>query len=287
MARRIAVVTTSLLLICSCLSAPATALAVTDTPNDIPTCFGEPATVVGTSRADTLEGTVGSDVIVTFSGADWVNARGGKDLLCLGSGGDHAEGGRGLDRIRGGRGEDDLFGDGGGSYLFGGRGNDHFFGGRNQDRIWGGRGDDDFNLSLGHDVAHGGHGAHDWLGLYDSRHGVTVNLKDGTLKGGTADVISGIEDVQGSRFADRLVGNARANYLRGASGDDVIVGRRGRDRIGGFGGHDLLHGGAGKDSLAGRGGEDLLDGGKGLADNLWGGKGNDSCVNGSWMVRCE
>jgi Ca2+-binding RTX toxin-like protein len=67
----------------------------------------------------------------------------------------------------------------------------------------------------------------------------------------------------------------------------VIVGRRGRDRIGGFGGHDLLHGGAGKDSLAGRGGEDLLDGGKGLADNLWGGKGNDSCVNGSWMVRCE
>lgn len=48
----------------------------------VPTCFGQPATIVGTSADDTLVGTEGADVIVGGEGADSIEGRGGDDLLC-------------------------------------------------------------------------------------------------------------------------------------------------------------------------------------------------------------
>ncbi|MBE9181651.1 calcium-binding protein [Oculatella sp. LEGE 06141] len=65
-----------------------------------------------------------------------------------------------------------------------------------------------------------------------------------------------------------IQGDARANVLRGTSGDDVLEGLGGNDTLLGLGGNDLLDGGNG---------DDRLDGGSGR-DNMIGGLGNDTYV---------
>jgi Ca2+-binding RTX toxin-like protein len=57
-----------------------------------PTCFGMPATIVGTDFSDSLEGTDGDDVIVGLGGDDYIFGYGGKDLLCGGTGADTMQG---------------------------------------------------------------------------------------------------------------------------------------------------------------------------------------------------
>jgi cyclophilin family peptidyl-prolyl cis-trans isomerase/Ca2+-binding RTX toxin-like protein len=77
-----------------------------------------------------------------------------------------------------------------------------------------------------------------------------------------------IENVQGSAFADRILGNEQGNVLQGGNGVDQLEGRAG---------NDSLHGGDGDDSLDGGEGDDLLSGGAGN-DMLNGGAGNDSLL---------
>ena len=90
------------------------------------TCFGQPATIVGTGGRDVIRGTRGPDVIAALGGADRVRAAGGNDIVC---------GGRGRDRLRGGRGIDALFGGGGRDRLVGGGGPDRCRGGRGHDLL--------------------------------------------------------------------------------------------------------------------------------------------------------
>jgi hypothetical protein len=71
-----------------------------------PSCFGAPATIVGTAKADVLRGTQKRDVIVALGGADRVFGRGGDDLLCGGAGDDLLDGGLGRNRLNGGPGRD-------------------------------------------------------------------------------------------------------------------------------------------------------------------------------------
>jgi hypothetical protein len=79
-----------------------------------PTCFGEPATLVGTDGDDELKGTDGADVIVGRDGNDDILGRGGIDRVCAGpntviltQGGDDAlRGGSGRVRNVGGNGSD-------------------------------------------------------------------------------------------------------------------------------------------------------------------------------------
>jgi Ca2+-binding RTX toxin-like protein len=73
--------------------------------------------IVGTNRADRLDGHAGDDSI---------RGRGGGDVLRGGRGDDSVDGGIGNDRVRGQRGDDTLIG---------GSGNDTEFGGRGHDRI--------------------------------------------------------------------------------------------------------------------------------------------------------
>ncbi len=83
---------------------------------------------------------------------------------------------------------------------------------------------------------------------------MTVDLVAGTASGGDGDgpvqivgrgtvirndILAGFENVAGSRFEDRLVGDGLANALSGGSGDDTLTGG---------GGGDLLNGGAGRDT---------------------------------------
>ncbi|MHC8358653.1 peroxidase family protein [Pseudomonas sp. LB3P81] len=83
-----------------------------------------------------------------------------------------------------------------------------------------------------------------------------------------------------------LQGNALANTLTGAAGNDVLLGLGGNDTLNGlagidqlFGGtgNDILNGGADNDVLNGEDGNDTLNGGLG-ADAMNGGAGNDTFV---------
>jgi Ca2+-binding RTX toxin-like protein len=98
-----------------------------------------------------------------------------------------------------------------------------------------------------------------------------------------------IENVVGSRFADKIFGNAAANLLMGGGGDDSLFGRDGFDTLLGEEGRDSLFGGRGNDTLNGGGGldklfgeedHDTLDGGgaDAAADELDGGGGVDTYI---------
>lgn len=76
-----------------------------------------------------------------------------------------------------------------------------------------------------------------------------------------------IENVKGTNFADKIVGNAVGNEIRGKGGNDTIFGRKGgdlllgglgRDRLDGDRGNDELWGGLGKDKLIGDAGNDTF-----------------------------
>ena len=73
------------------------------------------------------------------------------------------------------------------------------------------------------------------------------------------DTLTSIENVTGSNFNDRLVGDGTNNVLTGLDG------------------HDQLEGGGGNDTLNGGNGNDTIDGGDG-ADAMAGGKGSDAYV---------
>ena len=74
-----------------------------------PTCFGKPATKVGTDAANTINGGSGADVIVGLGGNDKIDGKGGKDVICGGDGNDTLTGGPAVDKFDGGDGNDTLF----------------------------------------------------------------------------------------------------------------------------------------------------------------------------------
>lgn len=97
-------------------------------------CEGLPATIVGTDRNDTLEGTAGVDVIVAKGGNDTIRAYGGDDVVCAGTGNDKVATGEGDDA------------------TFGGPGNDWVTSGAGGDRVVGGPGDETVDLRTSSDV---------------------------------------------------------------------------------------------------------------------------------------
>ena len=128
---------------------------------------------------------------------------------------------------------------------------DEFPGGGMADIQIGTDGNDDFLGSGGADTIDGRSGR-DWIYYGDSIDGVQIDLKDGTATGGLAegDIISNIENLSGSKFADELFGDSGANSLKGGKGGDTILGRAGADIINGGKGADTLSGGRGNDTLS-------------------------------------
>jgi Ca2+-binding RTX toxin-like protein len=166
-------------------------------------------------------------------------------------------------------------------------------------------GDSDTNILQGRagaDTLDGGVG-NDWA-TYDNvtnSVGVIVSLLSGTGTAGEAngDVLSGIENLRGTKNADTLTGDAGDNILVGGAGADSLIGDAGNDwasyefatgRVnaslasgtGTFGeangdilsGIENLRGTAFNDTLTGDGGDNILEGGNG-ADSLIGGAGYD------------
>jgi Tol biopolymer transport system component len=101
-------------------------------------------------------------------------------------------------------------------YTFGktGSGNDILTGGGGADKLIGGGGNDTANYST-------------------SAKGVTVNLalttKQVSKGDASGDVLSSIENISGSAFADKLTGNGKNNVLSGLAGADKLSGGGGTD----------------------------------------------------------
>ena len=129
-----------------------------------------------------------------------------------------------------------------------GSGNDNIIGNATANRLAAGDGDDWLQGNAGNDVLEGGAG-NDTASYLDSDAGVTVRLLDGTGERGHAegDVLSGIENLIGSDFADAFGGDRNANLLSGMGGNDGLWGSAGDDLLEGGAGADRLSGGIGND----------------------------------------
>jgi hypothetical protein len=171
-----------------------------------PSCLGEPATIVGTSRNDSIQGTDGPDVIVAGAGRDVIRAGRGDDLVCGQDGGDLLDGGGGADQLDGGVGADLVDGGSGGDLLIGGVGGDWVSGGRGDDVARGGAGDDRMAGGPGDDVLRGDDGR---------------------------------DHMVGGSGADRALGGPADDVLAGSRGPDVLLGGAGRDRADGGHGKDV------------------------------------------------
>jgi Ca2+-binding RTX toxin-like protein len=279
-----------------------------------PRCFGKVADYVGTNGRNIVRGSSGNDSIAGLGGNDVVVGRGGKDRICGNSGNDVLRGqgkndrlaggpgndvhtgGGGNDTILGGPGDDRLLDQAGNDLLIGGSGNDEFDPRAGDDRMFGGSGNDTLVGGLGNDTYDGGDGF-DLASFLQSTAGVDASLATGVASGEGSDSLTAIEHLEGTEFADKLVGDANANRLFGRAGDDCDSTDPGCPNGGlGFGlyggaGNDELYGEDGDDDLRGEDGDDLLDGAEGAEDNggdlVDGGNGNDRCLNGEFIFACE
>jgi Ca2+-binding RTX toxin-like protein len=269
-----------------------------------------------------INGTTGNDVLTGTASDDTINGLGGNDTLSGGDGNDILVGGAGADAMDGGNGTDtasyagstavtidlktgvntgDALGD---TYT-------------NIEKFLGSSGADTFISGVGADDLNGGGGV-DTVSYATSSAAVTVDLTAGTGVGGDAagDVLTSIEKVVGSAFADTLSSSTSANVLQGGTGNDVyFVGNsgvtvtesagEGTDEVRtalaslalavnvenltytgaatfsgtGNASDNLLTGGSGADTLSGAAGSDTLIGGDGN-DILIGGAGADNLSGG-------
>jgi VCBS repeat-containing protein len=191
--------------------------------------------VAGTYPAGSLYDALGGNDIVTLPSTAVEAAEAGfivGSTFFGGDGHDYVEGGSfdgaSLDDvIDGGDGSDDLRGWDGNDLLIGGAGNDWLVPGAGDDTIEGGEGWDSVGLYWG------------------ATAGVIVNLAAGTITGGGGiDIVSSVEQVGGTGFADEIYGDDQTNTPEGGFGDDSIFGGGSNDYISGGLGNDILDGGS-------------------------------------------
>ncbi len=223
--------------------------------------------LMGSGYDDVLRGDGVGNMLYGLDGADELYGNAGDDVLQGGAGADQLDGGEGIDTlsyedsdqgiivnlventVEGGHAQGDVIrsienvigtdyadairGDDGANHLVGGAGDDRLHGGGGADRLDGGEGID-------------------WIDYLPSDVGVTVNLLDGTGKGGSAegDVITGVEDVSGTDYKDVLTGDHKNNTFYGYAGDDELHGNGGDDWLVGGAGADMLDGGGGSDTAS-------------------------------------
>lgn len=168
-------------------------------------------------------------------------------------------------------------------HLWGKTTGDVLNGGLSDDLLQGNGGDDILNGGEGNDTLDGGAGI-DTVDYSAADGAVAAYLNLGTSSGAYgADTLSCIENLIGSDFDDRLVGDIGENVLNGGAGndilktkggDDVVHGGTGDDTITGSSGNEALFGGDGSDIIVALAGDDTVAGGAG-GDFLYGGQGGD------------
>lgn len=159
-------------------------------------------------------------------------------------------------------------------WLTGGSGNDTLRAASGSDMLRGGPGDDLLDGGPALDVA-----------LYhDATSAIVADLGAGRVTGGSGnDTLVDIESIEGSRYDDRLIGSADADYFSGNRGDDHMSGGPGDDFMDGGEGNDTFDGGPGVDLahyMLTRAGYTLTktSGGWGISDAL-GDEGTDTLVD--------
>ncbi|SHL22878.1 M10 family metallopeptidase C-terminal domain-containing protein [Roseibium suaedae] len=231
--------------------------------------------LIGNEGDDTLWGEAGNDVLRGDAGADVLDGGSGDDwayyqksdaavVVDLSDGateqGGHAQGDTliSIERVLGSTFGDSITGNAGANFLRGFDGNDNLIGNAGDDVLWGEAGNDILRGDAGADTLDGGAGS-DWAYYQNSNAAINVNMADRAAEtGGHAqgDVLSNIENVLGSFFADTIAGNAGANFLRGFNSGDMLIGNAGNDILWGEQGNDILRGDAGADVLNGGEGYD-------------------------------
>ncbi len=246
--------------------------------NDTLTGNGADNRLEGRTGVNVLNGGAGNDTLVGGLGVDTLNGGTGTDDILLYdtssagvnvdlqantvSGGDAAgDAISGIESASGSNQNDQLFGDANANRLFGNGGADFIQGRGGADNIQGGDGDDWLDGGTGGDTINGGNGSLDTAAYGGSSAAVNLDLLANTYSGGDAagDVLSNIEGLSGSSFADQLFGDGNANRLFGQGGNDFIQGRGGNDLIDGGDGDDWLDGGTGGDQIfGGNGANDIV-----------------------------
>ncbi|GAA0650715.1 beta strand repeat-containing protein [Brevundimonas lenta] len=199
--------------------------------------------IAGAGGADSLSGGVGRDVLSGGAGVDRADystaAAGVVASLALGAASTDGDGSN--DILIG---LEDLRGSGFDDRLSGDAG---------ANRLEGQGGGDVLVGRGGADILSGGGGI-DTADYAAAAAGVTASLTAATASNdgdGAADILESIENLIGSAFDDLLIGHAQGN---------------------------ILTGGAGRDTLLGLDGADTLAGGQGVANQLFGGLGDDIYV---------
>ena len=147
-----------------------------------------------------------------------------------------------------------------------------------QDVFWGDDGQNDFrglgdfdwfvSSEGGRERYFGGNGF-DTVTYFNAASGIVASLSNGATvngqetgfgDGGVArgDLYFEIENLVGSRFADRLTGSSERNQLNGLEGDDFIFGQGNTDYMKGGAGNDVIDGGDGADYALFSGNSDRL-----------------------------
>jgi Ca2+-binding RTX toxin-like protein len=155
---------------------------------------------------------------------------------------------RNLENITGSIYDDVLIGNALENILNGLEGNDLLIGNGGNDTLDGGDGIDTVSYRR----------TENDLGL-----GIVVNLADNSGFDGIdgIDTLINIENIIGSRYADKLFGDTNSNTILGGDDIDTISGNDGEDTLFGERGNDKIFGGDGNDTLIGGIGKDILDGG--------------------------
>jgi Ca2+-binding RTX toxin-like protein len=275
--------------------------------NDSLSGLGGDDTLRGGPGSDTLDGGAGNNTAI-YSGA------GAGVSVNLGLAGAQNTGSDGLDTLLniqnliGSNFADALTGDDNANILTGLAGNDHLSGGGGDDTLIGGPGNDSLDGGAGNDTA----------SYATATAAVAVNLATSApqnTNGAGVDTLTAIENLIGSRFNDKLMGDGADNIIEGGAGNDLLSGGAnaaggdtasyahaaagvkvslaittvqntigaGKDTLTGFENligsafADTLTGDSAANLLAGLGGDDTIDGGA-SSDMMRGGLGNDSYV---------
>jgi Ca2+-binding RTX toxin-like protein len=159
------------------------------------------------------------------------------------------------DTLLGLGGNDILIGLAGVDRLEGGTGNDTLIGGIEGDTLIGG--DDIDTVSY----ATSGVGVKAAFEAASVDNNLFFEFISAGFTGGDAagDIVTEMENITGSGFADTLIGNLGVNTLNGGAGNDRLFGKDGADVLNGGADNDSLRGGTGADIMYGGSGNDTYE----------------------------
>ena len=250
--------------------------------NDTLTGGGGADTLRGGDGHDWLEGALGADVFRGGAGndtADYSSRTSSLDVTLDGAANDGASGEGDnvmgdVETVLGGSGNDRLVGSAANNALYGNGGDDTLDGGRGSDMVFGGAGDDTLLAAEG---ASGGGGASGSFGRDHYAGGAGFDTLDYSGRaarldirldryatalgaGRDRDTLRELEGAVGGSGNDRIEGTPFANRLLGGAGNDVLLGGRGNDSLLGGAGDDILTDTSGTNSLDGEAGADTVNG---------------------------